>query len=768
MMKRSIQNRFTNMKASGRGKFYRVSLITILFTTCIPGLIIGSFIYFFINHKIETELQQIHQDRLAQTIKSVDDQFSYLELTLTHWAHDPVFGDKLKQLDFINGYKQIFDLYKTLLVMEGTHPLIQDMELILLEPQGYLFNSVQYVHLQSEDLERYRRLLEENRPVHWTLSDTSLTVSHSIPGGISRPFGILKVTLNESNTQQLLGTLDPYNNGSVFLMDEEGAFIRHSGSQKFSELNAKLKEKVMTLENKRGAFVMDWHGEKYSVSYGEMNRLGSNWVFVSAASMSAITQPVAEVTKIIIMISALGLTIALLLSWFASQWLYRPIEKLKRIFDAASNNLTDSQDEFEWISKQWEHATNESLNLNTRLKQQLPRLREGFILQLVQGHLYAMSEVELRERMHSYGLAMGEATICAVVVQLTGFSKLEGRFSSGDQGLVSFAAANMMEELAAAKFNQVQIVHFHDLWIGLLIVMPPPEGSQRKQVFELAQDMIDAIHRILKINVTISVSPESRSMRDGYVLFEEAKRAIGYRELGAVNQIIDADKLEAFESEIRIDYPLAIEKQILHALRSGERESVERLLGEFMAELAEQGKEVNVRQNMLHLLGSIQHSILEAGIDPFRIYGKTDLYEELGGLSESEELLAQMKFGVIEPFLKYFGNRDEIRFNQMVEQTMNMVHELYETDISLEMCAETMGTTSYTLSKAFRQTTGKNFIDFLTDVRLDKARELLRDTEIKVNDIAQQVGYQPSYFHRIFKKREGLSPTKFRENSRQK
>jgi YesN/AraC family two-component response regulator len=68
-----------------------------------------------------------------------------------------------------------------------------------------------------------------------------------------------------------------------------------------------------------------------------------------------------------------------------------------------------------------------------------------------------------------------------------------------------------------------------------------------------------------------------------------------------------------------------------------------------------------------------------------------------------------------------------------------------------------------TLSKTFKQVTGKNFIDYLTELRMGKAKELLADTELKINDVAVQVGYQHSYFNRIFKKQEGITPSQYRE-----
>ena len=88
---------------------------------------------------------------------------------------------------------------------------------------------------------------------------------------------------------------------------------------------------------------------------------------------------------------------------------------------------------------------------------------------------------------------------------------------------------------------------------------------------------------------------------------------------------------------------------------------------------------------------------------------------------------------------------------------------MYHTPISLELFADEHGVTSYNLSKAFKQNTGTNFIDYLTNTRLEKAKELLRTTDTKINHVAEKVGYQPTYFIRIFKKVEGITPGRYRE-----
>ncbi|MNV94816.1 HTH-type transcriptional regulator YesS [compost metagenome] len=58
-----------------------------------------------------------------------------------------------------------------------------------------------------------------------------------------------------------------------------------------------------------------------------------------------------------------------------------------------------------------------------------------------------------------------------------------------------------------------------------------------------------------------------------------------------------------------------------------------------------------------------------------------------------------------------------------------------------------------------------NYIDYLIQLRIDKAKELLTGTNLKIHDIAEQVGYQPSYFIRLFKKMEDMTPGQYRERA---
>ena len=86
-----------------------------------------------------------------------------------------------------------------------------------------------------------------------------------------------------------------------------------------------------------------------------------------------------------------------------------------------------------------------------------------------------------------------------------------------------------------------------------------------------------------------------------------------------------------------------------------------------------------------------------------------------------------------------------------------------EETLSLSDVADQVGLSSSHFSTTFKQETGKSFVEFLTSVRMDKAKEMLCFTDMKASQISYEVGYKdPHYFSYLFKKTQGCTPSEYR------
>ena len=103
----------------------------------------------------------------------------------------------------------------------------------------------------------------------------------------------------------------------------------------------------------------------------------------------------------------------------------------------------------------------------------------------------------------------------------------------------------------------------------------------------------------------------------------------------------------------------------------------------------------------------------------------------------------------------------------IVKRIQREIREHYSTDISLAWVADEYGINPSYFSKKFKDETGVNFIDYLTEVRIGQAKELLSHTGLSVSAVSLRVGFKEAkYFSRVFASMTGEKPSEYRERMR--
>ena len=103
----------------------------------------------------------------------------------------------------------------------------------------------------------------------------------------------------------------------------------------------------------------------------------------------------------------------------------------------------------------------------------------------------------------------------------------------------------------------------------------------------------------------------------------------------------------------------------------------------------------------------------------------------------------------------------------VVRHAIRRIYLHYAEDLSLLSLANAVHMDTSYFSRLFKKQTGKNFVDFVNNVRIEAACRLLRDTFLKVADIAVATGFgTPKYFHVVFKRYMGITPAQWREQQR--
>ena len=203
-------------------------------------------------------------------------------------------------------------------------------------------------------------------------------------------------------------------------------------------------------------------------------------------------------------------------------------------------------------------------------------------------------------------------------------------------------------------------------------------------------------------------------------------------------------------------------------LRGGDREEIPIFVEEYMYNAGEACKNSLIFRQYIVMDMYIAASHFLEQLGAGEEFSRKEPFESPEQMEQVLQKLESTLDYVIHLFREVMLVRDRCmkeHNSDIVEMAKNYIKEHYSNeDLSLNQVASQVNVSPNHLSAMFSQKTGHTFIRYLTDVRMNKARELLKCTNMRSNEISEKVGYKdPHYFSHLFKKNQGCTPMQYRE-----
>ena len=353
-----------------------------------------------------------------------------------------------------------------------------------------------------------------------------------------------------------------------------------------------------------------------------------------------------------------------------------------------------------------------------------------------------------------------ESVLYLAILHINKESFEHQRFRPVDHELVRFMIRNIFEEIQA-PCEKLLVNSLSDTRQMYGIFIGDDKKKLRMEVERIYLRMRSVLEKKMGIYLTIGVS-RCRSQLEGKET-SEARQALKQRIIyGKANIYFYEDIRILGEQEFPVSQLHLLEQYIEH----NEIFKVKNLVQEiFSEELVKKYGSAYLRIMWIRILNLLLHHYERRGRNAAEIEKMLQNYNLLDRIQSLQEIRQK----IIEMVMECVSTESVADANarSKIQMAIGYIQEHFAENLTVNVLAEHYGMSPNYFSSMFKKEMSRSAVNYITELRINQARELLYHSELSVVDISKKVGYEDSqYFFRVFKKYLGMTPLQYREESR--
>ncbi|WP_010276219.1 helix-turn-helix domain-containing protein [Paenibacillus senegalensis] len=594
---------------------------------------------------------------------------------------------------------------------------------------------------------------------HDTLVGPLITYLYPMSGSPDG-YGTILFQFREQDLNQMIHRVLKDYSGAIYILNEEGQQVTEVLNQVSHETSLQIIQMLRDQpRNPAPLETVDIEGAQYSIV--QLTSDTNGWTYVSAMPTNQFMSKVNETRQIfhytILAVFLIGLMIAFALAIRN----YRPIVKLTGSLRKSGLNevLPNRTDEIAFIAEAIGVVTKENEGLLEKLKSQAGIVKEKYVTALIDGTIRSRSELDTL--LPAEEISLKEPHYAVLLLLIDDYEQFKRKNPHSMQDLVRYSLGKAVEKLSL-EIGAGYAVNYRN-GRGIVALLNIREGCQQPyRLNDIAQQAKEFCNKTYRLPVTVGVGGIYDDFDKLHVSYTEADYAARYRLVKGENQVIVYQEVNQAKESL-LWYPLEAQKQLVRSIKQGSAEEAARIIREMIAETSNQSLSIErVEFICFDMINTAMKTLVEMDIplkeDEWSV--ETLFVHEL----ETLEALEQRMVSFCEQVCQYVNEHKESRNKDLLQELTVYVEDCYaDSSINLDQIAARFGFSASYLTRFFKNQTGQSLMRYIDEVRMEKARALLIDTDWTLGEIIEQIGYTDSTnFIRKFKKLEGITPIQYR------
>jgi AraC-like DNA-binding protein len=476
----------------------------------------------------------------------------------------------------------------------------------------------------------------------------------------------------------------------------------------------------------------------------------TNWSFVSVLPEDMLFKGIYWIRNVVLLVSVLFAIVSVALIVITNNKMLRPIRRMRKLLIPIEK--TYNEPELLDLEKLTTKILNDHSFMFKQIKSSMPEIRKSF---LEDACFEQADSVELYQKWKDHFAEWQQGPLYMAVVSIDHYMEWSNRYSPGDSELMLYALGNITEECFNESCRSIMVQHGKEGFYLLL----QPKDENAKELEPICGRVIAEAQKYLKISVSIGLSEATRDVLHLSQSYRQSNTALSERLNKGYGQIhIALTQEERQTAEIDEAFIQAIHQPLQTGNDSQVWIGVDRLFNV----ISEKGYSPATAIAALEKLQISLEKTAEGLGKPIMAAMKPYYYPKINSMDIHD--LRNYFNAIVSQILSRFHEKQVSKTNMAIQGMIDYMQEHLSENIGVKDISDSAQLSVYQVNQLFKQEAGQTVYEYLTKLRIEHSEMLLKDTDFKIFEIAEMVGYQnENSFIRVFRNTKNMTPGKYRD-----